>query len=583
MDESAKLVYAFGPFQVEATERLLLRQGEVVPLRPKAFDALVVLCQNSQHLVSKDELMQKLWPGTFVDENNLSQNVSLVRKALGAKPDGATYVETVPGRGYRFASAVSIRSQGSSDRPSTKPVAVSPAEGIDAGAEHGMRPPDAPLVPDTRYAKSGDLNIAYQVVGDGPIDLVYVPGWVTHLEYAWEDPSLARYYQRLASFSRLILFDKRGTGLSDRTAGIPTLEERMDDVRAVMDAAGSERAALFGASEGGNMCVLFAATYPERTLALITYGIFAKRVSDPTYPWAPTTQEREAWFREIEEGWGGAVDLVRLAPTAAKDPTFARWWSTYLRRSASPRAALTLAQANTEIDVRSILPLIRVPTLVLHRTGDLDVKVEEGRYIAEHIPEAKYLELAGVDHLPWVGDQNAALNEVEEFVTGVRHVPEPDRLLATVLAARIVHPAEKQLNDELRWRRILTRYRAHARREIEWFKGRVIESNEERMLATFDGPTRAVRCGQAISELAGRAGITLCVGLHTGECEFVGEQLIGAAPEIAVQIAARAGHGEVLISNTVRGLVAGAGIRFGQRHSRVLDEDAGGRLFTVER
>jgi DNA-binding winged helix-turn-helix (wHTH) protein/pimeloyl-ACP methyl ester carboxylesterase len=583
MGRSAKLVYAFGPFQVDPTERLLLREGEGVSLRPKAFDALVVLCQNSQHLVSKNALMQKLWPGTFVDENNLSQNMSLVRKALGARPDGAAYVETVPGRGYRFTSAVSIRSEGLSDGPPTEPVAVALSDGINAGAEEGMRTPDAPPVPDTRYGKSGDLSIAYQVVGDGPIDLVYVPGWVTHLEYAWEDPSLARYYQRLASFSRLILFDKRGTGLSDRTAGIPTLEERMDDVRAVMDAAGSERAALFGASEGGNMCVLFAATYPERTLELITYGIFAKRIWDPTYPWAPTAQEREKWFRELEEGWGGAVDLVTLAPTAVNDPAFARWWSTYLRRSASPRAALTLARANTEIDVRSILPLIRVPTLVLHRTGDLDVKVEEGRYIAEHIPGAKYLELPGVDHLPWVGDQNAALDEVEEFVTGVRHVPEPDRLLATVLAARIVNSAEEQLRDEVPWRRILARYRAHARREIEWFRGRVVELDEERMLATFDGPTRAVRCGQAISELAGRAGITLCVGLHTGECEFVGEQLIGAAREIASQIATRAGHGEVLVSNTVRGLVAGSGICFGQRHPRVLDEDAGGRLFTVER
>lgn len=583
MGRSAKLVYAFGPFRVEATERLLLREGEVVPLRPKAFDALVVLCQNSQHLVSKDELMQKLWPGTFVDENNLSQNMSLVRKSLGAKPDGATYVETVPGRGYRFTSPVSMQAESVSNKPLTEPIAVSLPNGVNAGTGPGTQTTDAPAVPDTRYAKSGDLNIAYQVVGDGPIDLVYVPGWVTHLEYAWEDPSLARYYQRLASFSRLILFDKRGTGLSDRTAGIPTLEERMDDVRAVMDAAGSERAALFGASEGGNMCVLFAATYPERTLALITYGIFAKRLWDPTYPWAPTAQEREQWLGKLEESWGGAVDLATLAPTAARDPTFTRWWSTYLRRSASPRAALTLAQANTEIDVRSILPLIRVPTLVLHRTGDLDVKVEEGRYIAEHIPGAKYLELPGVDHLPWVGDQNAALEEVEEFVTGVRHVPEPDRLLATVLAARIVHSAERQLHDDLRWRRILARYRAHARREIEWFRGRVVESDEGRMLATFDGPTRAVRCGQAISELAGRAGITLCVGLHTGECEFVGEQLLGAASDIASQIAARAGHGEVLVSNTVRGLVAGAGIRFGHRHSRVLDEDAGGRLFTVER
>jgi len=360
----------------------------------------------------------------------------------------------------------------------------------------------------------------------------------------------------------------------------------MDDVRAVMDAVGSERAALFGASEGGNMCVLFAATYPERTLALVTYGIFAKRVWDPEYPWAPTPEEREKWYRSVEHEWGGVVDLPSLAPSAADDPVFARWWSTYLRRSTSPRAALTLARANTEIDVRSILPAIRVPTLVLQRAGDLEVKVEEGRYIAARIPGARYVELPGVDHLPWVGDQQAALDEVEEFVTGVRHVPEPDRLLATVVVARIVRTAGDQGPEQSiaeRWRRILTRYQTHARREIEWFKGRAEHLDDERMVATFDGPARAIKCARTISELGGRAGIQIAVGLHTGECDFVNDRLTGTALEIASHVAALAGPGEVLVSYTVKALVAGSGIRFGHRHARVLDEDAGGRLFTVER
>jgi DNA-binding winged helix-turn-helix (wHTH) protein/pimeloyl-ACP methyl ester carboxylesterase/class 3 adenylate cyclase len=577
MEHAGKLVYAFGPFRVDPAERLLLRDNEVIPLRPKAFDALLVLCQNSQHLVSKDQLMARLWPGTFVDENNLSQNMSFVRKALGSKPDGSAYVETVAGHGYRFASAVSIRSNGAM---AAEPSGQAPPASDPIPARSGSTRPD--IVPETRYARSGDLNIAYQVVGDGPIDLVYVPGWVTHIEYAWEDPALAAYYQRLASFSRLILFDKRGTGLSDRTADIPTLEQRMDDVRAVMDAVGSERAALFGASEGGNMCVLFAATYPERTLALITYGIFAKRVWDPEYPWAPTPEARDKWYRSVEHEWGGVVDLPSLAPSAADDPGFARWWSTYLRRSTSPRAALTLARANTEIDVRSILPAIRVPTLVLQRAGDLEVKAEEGRYIAARIPGARYVELPGVDHLPWVGDQKAALDEVEEFVTGVRHTPEPDRLLATVVVARIVRTAGDH-SDAERWRRILTRYQTHAGREIEWFKGRTEHADDERMVATFDGPARAIKCARAISEIGGRAGIGVAVGLHTGECDFVGERLTGRALEIASHVAGLAGPGEVLVSYTVKALVAGSGIRFGHRHARVLDEDAGGRLFTVER
>src|SRR2546425_3424043 len=260
------------------------------------------------------------------------------------------------------------------------------------------------LKPETRYAKSGDINIAYQVLGSGPIDLIYVPGWVTHLEYGWEEPSLARFYTKLASFSRLILFDKRGTGLSDQSTHLPTLEQRMDDVRAVMQAVESERAVVFGMSEGGNMAMLFAATYPERTIALITFGAFAKRIYDADYPWAPTPEERQKLYDAIEEEWGGPIGIVDLAPSRADDERFRHWWASYQRRSASPRAALNLARLNTSIDVRHVLPAIRVPTLVLHRTGDRDSNIEEGRYIASHIPGAKFIELPGEDHILFVSD-----------------------------------------------------------------------------------------------------------------------------------------------------------------------------------
>ena len=294
--------------------------------------------------------------------------------------------------------------------------------------------------PETMYARSGDVNIAYQVIGDAPLDLVFVMGWVSHMEYFWREPSFARFLLRLASFSRLILFDKRGTGLSDRVPinQLPTLEQRMDDVRAVMDAVGSERAALCGVSEGGPMCSLFAATYPEKTLALVMIGTYAKRIRDAEYPWGPTAEQREQFFEVMSKQWGGPVGIDERAPSVARDPQFRDWWATYLRMGASPGAAVALTQMNAEIDVRNVLPSIRVPSLVIHRTEDQCLKVEEGRFVAERIPGAKFVELPGDDHLPFVGDQDAILDEVEEFLTGVRHRIEPDTVLATVMVARMV-------------------------------------------------------------------------------------------------------------------------------------------------
>src|SRR5262249_33001498 len=269
------------------------------------------------------------------------------------------------------------------------------------------------MKPKTRYAKNGSVSIAYQVFGQGPLDFVYVPGWISHVEYTWEHPAYAHFLERLGTFTRVIMFDKRGTGMSDRDVGFPTLEERMDDVRAVMDAVGSHRAALLGTSEGGNMSILFAATYPERVAALVVFSIFAKRIWSPDYPWAPTPEEREAWYRLLEQDWGGVTDLATLSPSSAADPAFAEWWATFLRMGASPGAALTLARTNTQIDIRPILPAVRVPTLVLHRRGDRDSRVEEGRYIAAQIPNAKLRELEGKDHLIFAGDVDGVVDEIE--------------------------------------------------------------------------------------------------------------------------------------------------------------------------
>lgn len=535
--------------------------------------------------------MAQVWPDSFVEGNNLAQNISTLRKVLGA--GRAKFIETVPKRGYRFVADVKeIRDEApqpisAEGGPGSSPGLSKPA--LTPGLEFTLDRP-----PETMYARSGDVNIAYQVIGEAPIDLVFVMGWVSHLEYFWREPTFARFLLRLASFSRLILFDKRGTGLSDRVPlnELPTLEQRMDDVRAVMDAVGSERAALCGVSEGGPMCSLFAATYPEKTLALVMIGTYAKRIRDEDYPWAPTTEQRQHFFQEMREQWGGPVGLEERAPSVAGDAKFREWWATYLRMGASPGAALALTQMNAEIDVRQVLPSVHVPTLVIHRKEDRCLKVEEGRYVAERIPNAKYVELPGEDHLPFVGDQDAILDEVEEFLTGVRQTQERDTVLATVLFTPIIDSSEQaqRLGSE-RWQVLLNRLREQVRKEVEWFRGRELDMVGDRPLAIFDGPARAIRCACAITEYALRLGVSMRAGLHTGECEMVGApsdpggvKVFGTAPLVGAQVANRADSGEVLVSSTVKDLVAGSGIGFAEKGIHTLADVPGDwRLFAVER
>ena len=601
-----KRFYLFGSFRIDVTERILLGEKGAVSLTPKAFDTLLVLVENSGHVLSTEELMTQVWPDSFVEENNLAQNISTLRKVLGGA--GGKLIETVPKRGYRFVGEVREVWDETVDtvvRERTRARIVVEEETADDFAVDlrpatiysppaSARPELAPTSdftigrpPETMYARSGDVNIAYQVIGNGPLDLVFVMGWVSHLEYFWREPNFARFLLRLASFSRLILFDKRGTGLSDRVPinELPTLEQRMDDVRAVLDAVGSERAALCGVSEGGPMCSLFAATYPEKTLGLVMIGTYAKRIRDDEYPWAPTSAERQHFFEELRQHWGGPVGLEERAPSVANDPEFREWWATYLRMGASPGAALALTQMNAEIDVRQVLPSIRVPTLVIHRSDDLCLKVEEGRYVAERIPGAKYVELPGQDHLPFVGDQEAILEEVESFLTGVmRHTLELDRVLATVLFTNVVDSESQAARlGSSKWQEIIERIRAHTQKEIEWFRGREIDMIGDR-LAIFDGPARAIRCACAISEYAARLGVTMRAGLHTGECDMLDGKVGGIAAEIGVQVANEAAPGEVLVSSTVKDLVAGSGLKFSDRGSRRLAGVPGEwRLFAVER
>lgn len=435
--------------------------------------------------------------------------------------------------------------------------------------------------PETRYAKSGDIHIAYQIVGNGPLDLVVIPGFISHVEWFWEEPACARFLGRLASFARLILLDKRGTGLSDRVAQVPTLEQRMDDVRAVLDAAGSERAAIIGVSEGGPMSVLFAATYPERTTALVLYGSFAEFSS-----WVATPQDLEFILQFMDMAWGTGASLIRFAPSVADDERFRQWWARYERLGASPGAAMALMRMNSEIDVRPVLPAVHVPTLILHRREDVNITVMASRYMAQEIPGAKYVELTGQDHLPWVGDADAIVAEIEEFLTGVRHSPEPDRVLATVLFIDIVGSTERAAAvGDRRWRQQLESYYGIVRQELNRFRGREISTAGDGILATFDGPARAIRCACTIRDAMRRLGIEIRSGLHTGECEVLagGADVSGIAVHIGARVAAAADPGEVLVSSTVKDLVAGSGLQFQDRGLRTLKGvPSKWRLFAAE-
>jgi class 3 adenylate cyclase len=425
--------------------------------------------------------------------------------------------------------------------------------------------------PETRYAVSDGVHIAYQVVGEGPFDLVYVPGWVSNVEMMWEEPRLAAFLERLASFARLIVIDKRGTGLSDPVpdAELPGLERRMDDVRAVMDAAGSERAALLGHSEGGNMCILFSATFPERTSALVLVGSYAKRSRSEDYPWAPDPSEREREIEETERTWGRLDPTPALAPSLVDDRAFRDWLSRYLRFSASPRAAAAVLRMNSQIDTRDVLPAIRVPSLLLYRTGDSDVHVDEGRWIASRIPGAKFVELPGSDHLMWTGGADAILDEIEAFLTGIRRGPAPDRVLTTVLFTDIVGSTERatEMGDH-DWSGLLERHHAAIRRELHRFQGREVDTAGDGFLARFDGPARAVRCAIAAGNAVRALGLQIRAGVHTGEVELVGDVIRGVAVHIGARIAGMADPGRVLVSRTVKDLVAGSGLVF---------EDAGER------
>ena len=458
----------------------------------------------------------------------------------------------------------------------TRAAAPTPAAGISTA-------PDG----EVSYARSGDLRIAYQVVGEGPVDFVLVHGWVCTFQPGWEYPKLAAFYRRLASMGRLILFDKRGTGLSDRVSPerLPDLETRMDDVRAVLDSVGSERAVLLGLSEGGAMSTLFAATHPGRTAALILMGTFPRAMQAPDFPWGVSEVNLRQRLALLEEDdWAAAATrdwLGRVAPDILRDPAALRWYISYVRRGASPGAAKALRLMNAEIDIRDVLPTISVPTLVLHRAQE---SWRDGsRFMGEHIPGAQMVELPGNDHLPWEGDQDALLHEIERFLTGVREEVDPERVLTTLLFTDIVSSTAKaaELGDR-DWQDLLAKHHRLVRAQLARFRGREVDMVGDGVFATFDGPARAVRCASAIADGLKALGLDVRAGLHTGEVEQADGGPRGLAVRIAASIAAAAQPGEVVVSSTVKDIVAGSGIAFEERGERELDGVPGTwRLFSA--
>ena len=412
-------------------------------------------------------------------------------------------------------------------------------------------------LPVTRYAKSGDVHVAYQVFGNGPVDLVFVPGFVSHIENYWEHPDLARWLLRLGRFARVVMFDKRGTGLSDPVPEVPSLDLRMDDVRAVMDAVGVQCATQLGISEGGPLATLFAATCPQRCQALVLYGSFARS------SWI-TPEMLKGFLTYTDEAWGSGRSLPTWAPSRKKDPALQQWWGRFERLGASPGAAMAVVQMANQIDISDILSSIHVPTLVIHCTGDTLINVEHGRFLAGHIPGARLLELPGEDHLFFLHDRIG--DAIEEFLTGSISAQESDRVLATVLFTDIVGSTAKaeQVGDQ-RWRNLLDAHHTTVRRELARYRGQEVKSLGDGFLATFDGPARAVRCACAIAEAMGPLNIQVRSGLHTGEIEVTDGDVQGIAVHIAARISALAGPGEVLASRTVKDLVAGSGLRFQER------------------
>jgi pimeloyl-ACP methyl ester carboxylesterase/DNA-binding winged helix-turn-helix (wHTH) protein len=514
-----------------------------VRIEPQVFDVLLHLVQHRDRVVSKEELLDAVWGDRFVSESALTSRLKAARQAVGDDGRSQRCISTVHSRGYRFVARTRELSDDGENPASASRSALS---------NDARRPP--PIAIDAaspiRYVQSDGLNIAYQISGAGESDVVLVAGFVSHLMLDWTERRHAHFLHRLGTFSRLIRFDKRGTGMSDRPGDLPDLETRMGDVVAVMDAARSERATLFGYSEGGPMSILYAASYPERTRGLILYSSYARRLWAPDYPWGYRAEERARYADELERDWVWEADMRHMCPNA--DEELARWWGERCRAATSPGAARALIEMNSLVDVRDVLSAVQVPTLVLHRRHDIDARVEEGRYLAEHIPGAQFVELDGTDHFIAV-DPDQILDPVEDFVRGLGPAWSSDSSLTTLLA---IHVEER---IDTAW------VRGMVRDLLDEHRGMVANTEDATVLATFDGPGRAVRCGLSLAGRFAAANLHISVGLHTAEISRRGAQISGEGVALVQAVADRAAPGEVWVTSTVRDLTAGSGLSFSRR------------------
>jgi pimeloyl-ACP methyl ester carboxylesterase/DNA-binding winged helix-turn-helix (wHTH) protein len=549
-------IMQFANFELDRNLYELRQEGRTVKLERIPLDLLFLLVERRNYLVSREEIIERIWgKGIFLDTDNaINSAVRKIRRALEDDSDDPRFVVTVPTRGYRFIGEIKEQ------LPQLSPRTEAEAEG---GALSRAEP--------IRYARSGNIHIAYRVYGDAPQDIVMIPGTLSHLELMWATPANQHLLKRLTAFARVILFDKRGQGLSDRVVAEQTMEERIDDVRAVMDAVGSQRATIYGSSEGGPMSLMFAATYPERATALVLYGTFAS-VKDK--PWGASREEWEAMLRDWEGHWGEGILLELNSPSLARKPDSIEWCGRMERASASPGSIVALMRANYEMDVRHILPTIAIPTLVMHRTGDALVPVAAARYLAEHIPDARYAEIPGTDH--YVADsatQDFIADTIEQFVTGALDRPEPDRMLATVVFAHVaaVNSHKDQLGAD-EGHRLNESVHKVLRTELAAFRGRELRNFSDGLMATFDGPARAVKFARSAREKLQALGWQFRAGLHTGECESAGNDVHGTAVDIAAWVTSLADSDEVLLSSTVKDLVAGSKLQF---------VDCGAHVFNV--
>lgn len=529
----------FAGFTLDLGRLSLECDDRPVYLRRQSFDVLRYLAEHPGRLITKTELIEKVWARTLVTDDSLVQCIKDIRDAIGDTDH--RIIETVPRRGYLFMPQV-----------------------IDSAA-HAVAVAPMSVV---RYAKSGEVHIAYQTWGEGALDLIFSPGFVTHIENLWSEPGMARFLRDMGRFARVVMFDKRGTGMSDRVDRMPGMDERVDDVRAVMDALHIERAAIMGASEGGSLAAYFAATHPHRCQALVLYGAFARFAS-----WIPSDEALQHLIEYIDTSWGSGRSLPSFAPSMVGNEAFEAWWGRFERLGASPADAIALMRTNSQIDIADILPSIYVPTLVIHRTGDVTVDIEGGRMLAARIPGARFVELPGIDHLPWVGENSEEiLRLLGEFLRGQQTAPVLDRVLATVLAMDTVD-GDRTAASETSLSGGGSRQPAHdriVRQELARFRGRQVRPLGGGLLALFDGPSRAIASALAIQQGLRPLGTAVRIGIHIGEVERIGDDVQGIAVEVAADAVEHASAGDVVVSRTVKDLVAGVGISFEYLGTHVL-------------